>query len=822
MNFKKIISVSICSAMLVSLVGCTGPKEFFSNIINGNQNNNSNNVQLSEKVNKDAVFKETGDFSLEGFEYIDSLTVANDRFYAITVQYEYPEGYYDDEGEDEVILFDDEETEETSEPADETTEENKEETDEVDTTEEETDDYADETDFEEYDGIAPGLDADVKTKVSIASFTSGNDISYKEFEGAPSEYPQGGLGVDAQGNYYIAFASWNDLTGEQSFSLKKYSETLELVKEVPITTNDQYFYVRNVFTDKEGNSFVVSDSSVEIYDKDLNKIGTFKPDSEAYMSSATLNSEGKLSVMVANWSSEEYQVDFYIVDNKGNTTEDNSVSSMLSGKEIISGNGYDYYYRTTTSVYGFNKGDKKAVEVVNFYDSDIDPNTVYGQVVFIDKDHFISVNTDEECKIVTYEKVPAADVKDKEVITLGTVYGSYSVSKQILEFNKNNDAYRIKLLDYSEYDTPEDWNAGLKRFNTDLTGGNAPDIIIPEASQVQNLIGKGVFADLTPYMEEGPGLKKDDLVNNAKTIFADGDKLYCVFPSFSIEAIEVKKSNYKENMTIQDVIAWENKTGNKAFSEMTKGAVLSQFMSLGMDAFLDPKTGKCNFNSQQFMDVLDYANTYPLEFDENYWNNYDYTQYVNIFRSEGALFNVAYINNFRDYNWTRQYRFGEETVLMGMPVEGSAGAMILIDSPMAISSKSKKKEVAWEFINSCFSSSYYEKEQWSIPSVESELDRMIEESCERPYYEDDAGKKVYYDETYWLIDHEETVKPLTKEEAAAIKDFVVNVHNVYSWDTELNSIVDEETQGYFQGQKTSKEVADVIQSRLQIYINEKK
>ncbi len=804
MNFKKIISVSVCSAMLVSLVGCTGPKDFLSNIISGNQNNNNNNVQLSEKVNKDAVFKETGSFSLEGFEYVDSLTVANDRFYAITVQYNYPEGYFEDGGDGEVILYEEEPDDVNSEETEEDSE------------------TAEDTAFEEYDGIVPGVGEDVTSTIRIASFTNENDIIYNDFEGSSSEYPQGGVGVDSQGNYYIVFTQWNDMTSEQSFSIKKYTSNLELIKEVPITTNDQYYYVRNIFTDKDGNSFVVADSSVDIYDKELNKVGSFKPDSEAYMSSAMLNSEGKLSVMVASWASDEYKVDFYTVDNKGNTSEDSSVSSMLSGKEIISGNGYDYYYRTTTSVYGFNKGDKKAVEVVNFYDSDIDPNTVYGQVVFVDKDHFISVNTDEVAKIITYEKVPEADVKDKEIITLGTVYGSYSISKQILEFNKNNDAYRIKLLDYSEYDTPDDWDAGLKRFNTDLTGGNAPDIIIPQASQVQNLMGKGVFADLTPYMEEGPGLKKDDLVYNARTIFADEDKLYCVFPSFSIEAIEVKKTNYKENMTIQDVTAWENKTGNKAFSEMTKSAVLNQFMSLGMDAFLDPRTGKCNFNSQQFIDILDYSNTYPLEFDDNYWNNYDYTKYVNIFRNDEALFNIAYINNFRDYNWTRQYRFGEETVLMGMPVEGSAGAMIMIDSPMGISSKSKKKEIAWEFINSCFSSSYYEKEQWSIPSLESELDKMIEEACERPYYEEENGKKVYYDETYWLIDHEETVKPLTKEEAAVIKDFVVNVHNVYSWDSELNSIVDEETQGYFQGQKSSREVADVIQSRLQIYINEKK
>ncbi|MBR5066621.1 MAG: hypothetical protein IKX08_03130, partial [Lachnospiraceae bacterium] len=184
--------------------------------------------------------------------------------------------------------------------------------------------------------------------------------------------------------------------------------------------------------------------------------------------------------------------------------------------------------------------------------------------------------------------------------------------------------------------------------------------------------------------------------------------------------------------------------------------------------------------------------------------------------------NFAYVDDFSSYNWNAKYRFGEIPELIGVPLSGKDSAVLNIDSVIGISNKSKHKEAAWEFIKTCFEHDYYEKMGWGIPSVEKELDEKAAKATEHQFYIDDDGNKVITDETYWLVDHEETIEPLTKEEVAKLKDFVVNVEGLYNWDEELNNIVDEETQPYFEGQKSAEEVAAIIQSRLQIYINEKK
>ena len=824
MRLKKFISSALCMTMALTLAGCSfSPKDTISNILNGKGNNNSNAniVASAEKVNKNAVFKETNSFELEGFDYINGLKAANGKYYAAQVIYDYPdyEGEYPDFEETfpddgEMIVFEGNETETDGEVN---------ETEDADTEDAGTDD----ADYDGYyDGDYEDYYSNVTMRLHIASFTNANDIQYYDIPIGQNEYLDGtNWDVDSEENFYASVNSYDPMSYNENYSLRKYSLDGTLLKETKIENNEDYFYIRYIFADKNGNVFVVSEQSVYIYDKDLNQKKSFTPDlKNAYVSGASLSSDGVLTFCVNAWEGDNYTGKSYTMDASGEASEAADLNALLSGKDLLSGAGYDFYYKTGSSVMGVNKTDKAATEVVNFYDSDINPDEMYGTLCFASVEQFLSTKEDEGvAKVAVYEKVPEDQVKEKEIITLGTVYGSYYISSQIIEFNKKNDTYRIKLVDYSELSTPDDWDAGRKRFYSDLTGGNAPDIIVPEAYDVSNLIDKGVFTDLTPLMEKGNGIKKSDLVHNAQTVFARDDKLYCVYPTFSVEAIQMKKEFYKEGMTMEDIYAWEKATGKRALSgEMTRDGVMNWFMSLSMDAFLDPKTGKCSFDSPEFVKLLEYSNTYPKEISEDYWTDYDYESYLYELRNNNALINFAYIDDFRNYNWSAKYRFGEDPVLAGLPIEGSNGAILQIDTVLGISSKSKHKEAAWEFVQTLFTHEYYEDRSWGLPSVEKELDAMAKEATEPAYYLDENGNKVYEEESYWLFDHEEKIEPLTTEEAAKLKDFIVNVEGLYTWDEELQNIIDEETQGFFEGQKSASEVSAIIQSRLQIYINEKK
>ena len=58
-------------------------------------------------------------------------------------------------------------------------------------------------------------------------------------------------------------------------------------------------------------------------------------------------------------------------------------------------------------------------------------------------------------------------------------------------------------------------------------------------------------------------------------------------------------------------------------------------------------------------------------------------------------------------------------------------------------------------------------------------------------------------------------------EVKDIKDFIMTVDRISSYNEEIEKIITEDAEPFFAGQKSAEEVAKVIQSRVNIYINEK-
>lgn len=98
-------------------------------------------------------------------------------------------------------------------------------------------------------------------------------------------------------------------------------------------------------------------------------------------------------------------------------------------------------------------------------------------LIGISETEMIGTRYDEESMktvLVKYTKVDPSEIKDKTIITLGCTYVDYNVKRRIVSFNKASDLYRVRLTDYSSYNTEEDWQAGVNKLNTDIVSGNVP------------------------------------------------------------------------------------------------------------------------------------------------------------------------------------------------------------------------------------------------------------------------------------------------------------------------------------------------------------
>ena len=79
-----------------------------------------------------------------------------------------------------------------------------------------------------------------------------------------------------------------------------------------------------------------------------------------------------------------------------------------------------------------------------------------------------------------------------------------------------------------------------------------------------------------------------------------------------------------------------------------------------------------------------------------------------------------------------------------------------------------------------------------------------------------------YEQTTWVNGEEVKMEPLTQEQVDYFMSIINSVDGSYNYDDELVTVVSEEAAAFFAGQKSAEEVAKLIQSRVQIYVNEQR
>lgn len=497
----------------------------------------------------------------------------------------------------------------------------------------------------------------------------------------------------------------------------------------------------------------------------------------------------------------------------------------------FSGNGiYDCILSTNTGLFYYNIGDEKPTMIMDFISSDIAYNNLHNVYMMDEETVYASAySSEKEAQVfVKFTKVAPEDVVDRKELTLGCLWVEDSIRNRAIQFGKDHPEYRIRIIDYSEYDTEEDYNAGMKQLNNDIVAGRCPDIIVCNSSMpLDSFMAKGVFTDLTGYIDSGEYSKDDFLPNVLDALSFDG-KVYQIGANFYINTVVGKKSvvGDKEGWTLDELKAVMDKQpeGTVAFSEMPASQLVSMAVMMNQDAYINWETGECSFDKKEFLDILEYAKTYPLEIDyeaiyddESYWENYE-----TMFRENRTLLSQYTFASFTDFNYCEQGMFGEEVSMIGFPSDGQPGngSAIAMDGSYAISDRCKDKDMAWEFVKYFISDAYYAENEYGFPIRKSVLEQRIETASKRPFYYDENGEKVEYDDVYFVGGTEIKIEPMKKEKAKALVEKMERIENVLCYDAEISKILEEELAPYFEGQKGAQEVADIIQSRIGVYVKE--
>lgn len=518
----------------------------------------------------------------------------------------------------------------------------------------------------------------------------------------------------------------------------------------------------------------------------------------------------------------------------GKVIREEELPASLSNDTLLFGNYYDLYAMNAYSAFTYNVGDEAEKEMMNFVNSDLPADGLY-MIADISETQFISVYNDSmEYKphLAVFTKLDPSEVKEKKVITLGCYYLDYNIKAHVIDFNKNNEEYRIAINDYSRYATPEDWRAGLTKLNTDIVSGNVPDILIVNGNNMSaamdSYISKGLFADLYQFLDADEELPRDAFLSNVLEALSVNGKLYQLSPQFRIQTVFGKASDLgdRDTWTMDDLkaIVAGKPEGTVAFADETRDSFLGTVLGIVSDQFIDKETGTCSFESDDFKKLLEFAKQFPAELDYGAMDaDYDdyYTMRETMYREGRTLFMLAGIYQFRDFNYTEKVTFGEDIKIIGIPNDkGVNGSAIMLDNSMAVSAGSSYKEGAWEFLRYFFTEDYISNKIYGLPITKAGMDKVVEDAQHKPYFMNENGEKEEWDETGWINGVEIPVSPMTKEEAEELRSFIESVTMVGKQNEDIFNIIKEEAAAYYEDQKNVDEVVKIIQSRIQVLVDE--
>ena len=604
-----------------------------------------------------------------------------------------------------------------------------------------------------------------------------------------------------------------------------------------LQTEESFYYIQSVVPTKDGNItlFLSGDSQEKMT---VQADGTVSP-REPLSESSSILSNGSSMMMqeddtlgIIYWNeTDNYSMYFATYDPITDTvTQDVKMPdsfSMSGYNAMVPGVGVDLIYSDSNGVYSYNLGDEQPALMMSFINSDMNTTSMYN-LLMIDETHIIGFyydNTTGRTIGSIFTKVNPEDIKDKQVLTVAGNYIDYDLKERVVDFNKNSEDYRIVVKEYYTYNTMEDYMAGYTQLNNDIISGNMPDILIVDANvPLENYVSKGLIADIGALIEKDEELSQVEFMENVFEAYKIDGKLYQVIPSFYVRTMIAKEATVGDRTSwtmqeMQELVA-SMPEGTQAIGDMTRTGFFYTMMQYSGSDFVDVSTGKCNFNSQGFKDLLTYAAELPEEYDEEYWGDDYWMNYQSQYREDRTILMECYISSARDMVRNINGYFGEDITYIGFPTESGQGSVLAANQSYALSTQSADLDGAWQFIRYYLTDEYQDTLEWTLPITREGFMKNVEEAMENPYYLDENGQKVEYEDTFYINDEEIPLGNMTQEQADEFVSFVESITRKAYYNENIQNIIDEETPAFFEGQKGVDAVADIIQSRVQLYVNE--
>lgn len=505
-------------------------------------------------------------------------------------------------------------------------------------------------------------------------------------------------------------------------------------------------------------------------------------------------------------------------------------ATSLSGNVYAAGAGSDLIYAGRDGVFAWNMGDEKASLKMNYINSDRNISTVHS-LLELDETHFLMFYYEDyirELKAGIFEYVRPEDIPDKTVVLLAGLAVNADMKQRVIQYNRESSQYRVVV---KEYESGE-------KLNHDIVSGHMPNILMAEglpngeSIPMESYIKKGLIADVGALIAKDEELSGQEFMGNVFDAYSVDGKLMYVVPSFFISTMAARTS------LVGDGNDWSMKKMAEVLAGMGPNAQLldgldrSTFLRKAIryrgNDFIDRETGKCSFDSQEFIDIIEFAYTLPEE-GSSVGESEEACQ-MQYLRNQTLLMELPVTTFLPNVDERLFFRLngllGGDYVLTGFPAASAEsagdgeGAIISGDNLMALSAGSENESGAWDFARYYLTEEYQKSLEIGLPVRKDLFEEWAREETRRSYYRDENGERVEYDLTLYRNGEEIVVPPLDQGQLEELIAYVESVTTLPFEDNNVMNIINEEMGACLAGQKTAEETAKLIQNRVQLYLSE--
>ena len=400
---------------------------------------------------------------------------------------------------------------------------------------------------------------------------------------------------------------------------------------------------------------------------------------------------------------------------------------------------------------------------------------------------------DGEYREDTYPEVPKEDEEQakengKTIISFycggdETRFLNYLVD----DFNQESSLFHVELTQFP-YDT--EFQNVKERLRIDVSTGKGPDIMTLDVFPVsEEIIADGYLLDMASLMERSN--ITDDKYFPAYKVLTSGDKVYGICPSMDVRRMSIDENvlTGKEIPDIEELVDILLAHSESAIfvNDYQEGIYIMEYFLCGSEdlwGMIDWENKTCDFSTELFSKILEVSKKYADNRNKGYepimrWEYCILGLYPGqeALEKEGRVLLDFY---FDDGNYPK-YNSSVDTFVINTNTENLEGA--------------------WAFISYIMS-----KTGQSYCAVPTHRELFIEKNLE-------FLKGIEEGTDYPLVDFTEEVMEDSIQVYEAGKYCPTCTEKI------LN-IIYEEAGAYFSGDKGKDEVIQIIQSRVQIYLEE--